>query len=361
MTGIKGNSPQTSIQIYVTPDGTNMAPLSASNPLPVTGSISATNPSVGQSGAADPGYGTVVGFISGGLVAEVSAAAPLPVSATIGESVLNVQGTVASAAVLSNFPVNPTTGYRSVLVQVTNAGSTCTLVAEQSNDGTTWTGMQTIADTAIEASTPMTTTGQYVFNITALQFRVRCSVYGSGNPAVNAEFRQAVGVPLDIPYLAQINTTLGSGVTVSQGTAASLNATVSIASAQTLATVTTVGTVTTITNDVPVVPSTDNFASGTSGAVTGTASTQVIALVGGKRIYVNNFSLSNSSATTITVNFQDGNGGTTLWTCIVPAGGGSNLSGTSPFFRTTSGNGLYMQSSGSATTVYANASGFSGN
>lgn len=201
----------------------------------------------------------------------VSATNPLPVTASVSvsESVLNVTGNTTSAAVLSNFPITNTQGLRSAAVQVVNAGSTCTLIAETSNDGTTWTGIQSILDTTIEVTTPMTTVGLYVFNFTALQFRIRCSVYGSGTPAVNIEFRQ---VPVTInnrDLLNQINSTLGtpfqvggsigntgfnvtgslpagtnvighvisdSGSTtaVTQATAANLNATVSIASAQTL-------------------------------------------------------------------------------------------------------------------------------
>lgn len=108
-----------------------------------------------------------------------------------------------------------------------------------------------------------------------------------------------------------------------------------------------------------IAPSTTNKVSGAISVTSG-SSTSLITAVASNRIYVTGYSLSNTSATTITVAFQDGNGGTTLWTQIVPAGSGANISGTEPLFWTTSGNGLFIAASTGESTVYANASGFSG-
>lgn len=178
-------------------DSGNLVGTSIAEPLPVQipGGVTATNPSVGPNGSPAPADSTEIGFIDGsGNLQGVSAANPLPVSASvsISEAVKNVIGNATSAAVLSNFPVNPTTGYRTASVQVTNAGSTCTLIAEQSNDGTTWYGIQTPTDPVAQSATPMTAVGIYNFPVSSLQFRIRCSVYGSGTPAVNVEFRQDV-------------------------------------------------------------------------------------------------------------------------------------------------------------------------
>lgn len=108
-------------------------------------------------------------------------------------------------------------------------------------------------------------------------------------------------------------------------------------------------------------PGANNFVSGTATA-TGASSTSLIALVAAKRLYINSISVWNSSAATaVTINFQDGSGGTTLWSMIIPPGGGSNIAGFSPMLRTTAGNALYFQVSGSgATTVGVSASGYSG-
>lgn len=94
-------------------------------------------------------------------------------------------------------------------------------------------------------------------------------------------------------------------------------------------------------------------------SVTGTSSTSLISAVSGKHIYVTGWSFSNSSATAVTIAFQDGNGGTTLGTIEVPAGGGNNMSaGSAAWFNTSSGNALYIQASASASTIYALAVGF---
>lgn len=331
---------------------TYAAVVDSSGALKVTGSFTATNPSVGTTGATAPTSATEVGWIDGsGNLVGISAGTPLPVSAsvTVAETVLNVTGTIGSAAVLSNFPVNPTTGYRSAAVQVTNAGSTCTLVAEESNDGTTWTGCQALYDTTVEVATPMTTVGRFLFNITALQFRIRCSVYGSGNPAVNVEFRQNPTNASTVSYLTQINTTLGTPMQSTGGTVGLVAGTALIGKAG--IDQTTQGS----TN--AVLPPTANLASG-ANSTTGATTTQLIAAVTAKKIYCVGWSFSNSSATAVTVAFQDGSGGSTLHTIIVPAGGGNNVSGDFPFFSTTAGNGLYFIVSSGVSTVYGAGSGY---
>ncbi len=105
---------------------------------------------------------------------------------------------------------------------------------------------------------------------------------------------------------------------------------------------------------------TSNFVSGTAN-VANTASTSLIALVASNRIYITSYSCSNSGSSATIVSFQDGNGGTTVWTAEVPAGGGHvAANGNFPMFRTTSGTALYFASGTSSTTVYCSAAGFSG-
>lgn len=106
-------------------------------------------------------------------------------------------------------------------------------------------------------------------------------------------------------------------------------------------------------------PATTNKVTGTASTTSGT-STSLVGAVASQRLYITNYAVSNTSATTIVVSFQDGSGGTTLWTQIVPAGGGANISGTEPLFWTTAGNALFFSSSTGETTILANASGFSG-
>ncbi|HEX4043276.1 MAG TPA: hypothetical protein VHY10_16380 [Xanthobacteraceae bacterium] len=95
--------------------------------------------------------------------------------------------------------------------------------------------------------------------------------------------------------------------------------------------------------------------------VTGTSSTSLIGAVTSERIYVQAVSCSNSGATSSIISFQDGSGGTALWTAICPAGGGNNLSSGAPLFWTTAGNALYFASGSSSSTIYVSAAGYAGN
>jgi len=108
---------------------------------------------------------------------------------------------------------------------------------------------------------------------------------------------------------------------------------------------------------------TSNIVWGVTSAMTGTTSTQVIALVSAKRIYVTKISCSNSHASVGTfVNVQDGSGGTTLATLAagINYGGEVDNGGGQPLFATTSGNGLYVADVTTGANVICAASGFSG-
>lgn len=395
----------------------------------VTGS-SGSNPSVGVNNAAAPASSTEIGTIdAGGKLQGVSAANPLPVagsfSASFAEPVLNVQGTAASAAVLSNFPLVATTGYRTAAVQVTTCTAGNTVIAEESNDGTTWYGVQSVGDTVVQSTTAMTALGKYVFPVSALQFRLRCSVYVSGSVAANTEFRngltsyagaavtlqgtpavsvsnfpatQAVsgtitanaGVNLNTSLLAletggnlailagsitasvvQTNLKQVNGVVTLVGAGAVGTGAQRVAIGADTATIagSAPGTAGTPSANVitvqgaagaqPVLeaPDTAQFASGAAN-VTTTTSTQLIALVSAKRLYINTVSLSNTSATGTIVTFQDGSGGAALWVMYVPATGGSNLACRMPFIRTTAGTALFFAAGTGVTTLYANAAGY---
>jgi hypothetical protein len=99
--------------------------------------------------------------------------------------------------------------------------------------------------------------------------------------------------------------------------------------------------------------------SGTANT-TGTSTTSLIGAVASERIYVKSFSCANTGSTPSLISFQDGSGGTTLWTTIVPAGGGSNLGADAPIFWTTAGNALYFAAGSASTTTYCSAAGYAG-
>lgn len=411
----------------------------------VTGS-SGANPSVGTNGATAPTSSTEVGWIDGtGKLQGVSAANPLPISgsfsASFSEPVLNVIGTATSAAVLTNFPLNPTTGYRTVMVQLTTLTAGNTVVAEESNDGVLWAGVQTTSDTVVQSATPLTAAGEYLFPVSALQFRLRVSVFASGTATANCEFRQnpppqqavvvrgtptvsvgnfpatqsVSGTVTDSNFPATVDTNAGAAGASTIRVITATNAPVQLQAGTAIAgkfgiDQTTPGTTNAVqvigalpagtallgkvgidqttpgtTNGVQVTaalpagtallgktgidqttpgttnavaPDVSGFVSGAANT-TGATSVSLITAVAAKRIYLANYLFSNTSATPITVNLQDGSGGATLLTMIVPAGGGNNLGGNAPIVRTTAGNGLFFQASSGVSTLYANGSGFS--
>lgn len=103
------------------------------------------------------------------------------------------------------------------------------------------------------------------------------------------------------------------------------------------------------------------FVKGTTAAMTGTTSTQIIAAVTSNRIYVTAIKCNNSSATATLVQIQDGSGGTVLETLAAGATyGGEARSGSTPLFWTTSGNGLYAADVTTGASVICTASGYSG-
>jgi hypothetical protein len=99
---------------------------------------------------------------------------------------------------------------------------------------------------------------------------------------------------------------------------------------------------------------------GVTAAITNTASTLAIAAVTSQRIYLTHISCNNTATATPTlINVQDGSGGTTIMTLIVPFGGGDTETGPTPLAWTTAGNGLYVAPVTTGTSTICNASGYS--
>jgi hypothetical protein len=105
------------------------------------------------------------------------------------------------------------------------------------------------------------------------------------------------------------------------------------------------------------------YVKGTTAAMTGVTSTQILAAVASNRIYATRVSCKGDPANAVAtkVLIQDGSGGTTLDTLSVAAsGGGEQATGATPLFWTTSGNGLFAQNVTNAASVICTASGYSG-
>lgn len=100
-------------------------------------------------------------------------------------------GGAASAAVMSGFPVRMDE-FAAISVQITDAGGTCTISYEVSNDKTTWYPAYGVP--ATDDGTPVKTStavGLFVFPAQGKWFRARVSTYGSGSPDYSAELMSA--------------------------------------------------------------------------------------------------------------------------------------------------------------------------
>ena len=113
--------------------------------------------------------------------ADVSSSNPLPVSTPDG---LEVSGTATSAAVLFTTSM---LNYESITVQVTSAGTGCTITYETSDDSVVWlacSGLNASNTGYSLLSATSSTTGMSQFARKGLYFRARVSTYGSGTVTV---------------------------------------------------------------------------------------------------------------------------------------------------------------------------------
>lgn len=114
---------------------------------------------------------------------------------------------------------------------------------------------------------------------------------------------------------------------------------------------------------LPTLAGNATFVSGTTAAMTGTTSTQIIPLVASNRIYVTRIACKGdpTNAVGTRVQIRDGVAGTILDTLTVaPNGGGEQGTGATPLYWTTSGTALYAQNVTTASSVICTASGYSG-
>lgn len=102
-----------------------------------------------------------------------------------------VANSVTSAATVVSVSNNM---YMGGAFQVTNAGTTCTVTYEQSNDGTNWVALPVMSAAAANAApiTTSTTTGVFSYVSSAAFVRARVSTYTSGTVAVVLNQKQQV-------------------------------------------------------------------------------------------------------------------------------------------------------------------------
>lgn len=277
---------------------------------------------------------------------------------------------VTSATTL--FTVADTSGYGSISVQVTSAGSSCTITYEASEDGTTWISVNGYAPSTSTGAgvTTSTTATQTTFPLNARQFRARVSTYGSGTVTVQGTLRKDLLAP-------RSNIVSVSGTTTVAGTLAEGSALGSV----------NVGTVieARTTNKTPVgnglnikaiatsigaavnkpfqIPELDWSYPAAAGGISNTTSavTMVAAAGAGIRNYLTAIQVSAGAlgaASEIAV--RDGAGGTVIWRGFISTAGGNQSVNLSSPIKSTANTLLEVVTLTATITgaVYINAQGY---
>ena len=261
-----------------------------------------------------------INLLNGGTA--VSSSNPLPVAQTDG---LSVSGTVTSADVLFTTSM---LNYESITVQVTSAGSSCTITYETSDDNTNWISIAGLSFTNVGNSALATTSsavGGIQFTRKGLYFRARVSAYGSGTVT-------AIGTLSKAPAVQQSLNTISGGFSP-EGGGASTNPIAIAAEARTssktsVTNATLVRPIATVDGRQIVrldsIPENEWSYVAASGGITNTTTAVYIAAGAGSGIrnYVTSLQVSSDTLGTATeVVIQDGVAGPILWRAKIGTAG----------------------------------------
>lgn len=253
-------------------------------------------------------------LLNGGV--DVSSSNPLPVAQPDG---LAVSGTVTSAAVLFTTSM---LNYESITVQVTSAGSSCTVTYEASEDGVNWQTSSGLITSNVGTSgnaTTSTTTTILQFPRKASNFRARVSTYGSGTVSVVGTLSKNPVAQIGLVYLGGGSLSEGTAATTSPvlvGLEARTSSKTSVANASAVRPIATVdGRLVTRLNSIP---ENEWQYAAASGGITNTSDVVLQAAAGaGIKNYLTGLSVANANATASEVVVKDGS--TVIWRGYVAA------------------------------------------
>jgi len=308
--------------------------VSSSNPLPVV-SAGGTGISVG---------GTAV-----------SSSNPLPVAQTDG---LSVSGTATSAAVLFTTSM---LNYESITVQVTSAGTSCTITYETSDDNTNWVACLglTVTNGGSNSYTTTSTTALILqFARKALYFRARVSTYGSGTVSVVGTLSKAPVMQLGAIFLvggvSSEGSTASNPVTIAAEARTSSKTSVSNA-AIVRPIATTDGRLVTRQNSIP---ENEWQYAAASGGIVNTADNVLIAAAGANiKNYLTDLSVANANATASEIVIKDG-ASTVIWRMYLAANAPIQSIKFSTPLQSTANTALNVACITTGTQTYINAQGY---
>ena len=292
----------------------------------------------------------------------VSSSNPLPVAQDDG---LAVSGTATSAAVLFTTSM---LNYESITVQVTSAGTSCTIAYEQSEDQTTWYSVSGISVTNSGSSAPSsgtTTVSMYIFPRKGTYFRARVLAYGSGTVALTGALSKT---PFNLTIEARLSGYANEGAAIInqpvpiclEGRTSSKT---SVTSGQAVRPISTADGRQVIR--LNSIPENEWVYAAASGGITNTttAVTLVAAQAAGVRNYLTSLQLSSDALAAATeIAIRDGAGGTVLWRGkigIAGIAGVSNIEFSTPL-KSTAATLLEVVTLSASVTggVYVNAQGY---
>ena len=271
-----------------------------------------------------------VNIFNGGTA--VSSSNPLPVAQTDGLAVSGtVTGTLAHQATSGIPTVLFTTSmlnYESITVQVTSAGTSCTVTYETSDDNSNWISTSGLSFTNTGSSALATTSsavGGIQFTRKGLYFRARVSAYGSGTVTAIGTLSKAPAVQQGLMYI-------GGGLSF-EGGGAGTNPIAIAAEARTssktsVSNATLVRPIATVDGRQIVrldsIPENEWSYVAASGGITNTTTAVDIAAGAGSGIrnYITSLQVSSDPLGTATeVVIRDGVGGAVLWRAKIGTAG----------------------------------------
>ena len=287
--------------------------------------------------------------------ADVSSSNPLPVSTPDG---LEVSGTATSAAVLFTTSM---LNYESITVQVTSAGTGCTITYETSCDNVTWVssaGVPLANIGVITAASTSTTVGQTQFSRRGLYFRARVSTYGSGTVSIIAVLSKTPFVQLGALYIGGGAGSEGGATgtnPLSIGLEARTSSKTSVANSTLVRPISTVdGRLITRLN---AIPENEWQYAAASGGITNTTDVVLQAAAGsGIKNYLTGLSVANASATASEVVVKDGS--TVIWRTYLAANAPiQSIKFVTPL-QSTANTALNAACITTGTQTYINAQGY---
>jgi len=304
-------------------------------------------------------------FLRDSLPTAVSEVNPLPVAQADGLAVSGtVIGTAANQATSGIATVLFTTSmlnYESITVQVTSAGTNCTITYETSDDNTTWysIGGMIVTNTGQNVFVTTTTTvAFYQFPRKGLYFRARVSAYGLGTVSVVGTLSKVPVQQSPATYILG-SVTEGGGLisnVVPTGIEARTSSKTSVNNATNTRPIATVdGRQITRLNSIP---ENEWQYAAASGGIVNTADNVLIAAAGANiKNYLTGLSVANANATASEIVIKDG-ASTVIWRMYLAANAPIQSIKFATPLQSSTNTSLTVACITTGTQTYINAQGY---